>query len=140
MSGIHQMFVSAGSGAGPVANLNGTIGAAGSPPLSANVQYATNGTISGAGYTGGPTNWYSPTTTSIGNSYWIRFTLQSGAAWNTGLVSGTIYALSTARGITYTVNTAIALNAEVSVAIYSDSGGTNLVGGGLLDVSVDGSG
>jgi hypothetical protein len=47
-----------------------------------------------------PANWYSPTTTGIGSSYGIRFTLQSGTPWNMGaLTSGVTYALSTLRTV-----------------------------------------
>jgi hypothetical protein len=49
-----------------------------------------------------PSNWYSPTTTDIGSGYQIRFTLLSGSAWDAGLVSGTLYALSSNRSIAWT--------------------------------------
>lgn len=139
MSGIHHMLFTGGAAGAPVSDLTGTVGALGSPPQIGTVQYVTNGTITGAGYTAGPTNWFSPTTVGIGNSYWIRFTLQSGVAWDAGLVSGTIYALSSNRSVTWTCNTAIAKNAVVDVVIYSDSGGVTTVGSGSVDVSVDAS-
>lgn len=81
----------------------------------ATVTFNTDGTITGVASdfeTPGvtlPSNWYSPTTGAIGAGYQIRFTLQSGTTWNAGLVSGTLYALSSARALAWSV-------------VYSDPG------------------
>lgn len=70
------------------------------------ITFNTNGTITWAhtfeyGPATIPSNWYSPTTGGIGSSYQVRFTLLSGAAWDAGLVSGTAYALSSARALAW---------------------------------------
>jgi hypothetical protein len=68
-------------------------------PDTVEIAFTSNGTIDYLGNTkiSGPNNWYSPTTTGIGASYDIKFTLLAGTAWNAGLVSGTAYNLSTDR-------------------------------------------
>lgn len=106
----------------------------------------TDGTITGtaSGTTTNvsvPTNWYSPTTTSIGSSYYVKYTLNSGNTWSGGLVSGTVYQLSAVRSITWT-STGVGAPppsklANVTVNIYSDAGGTNLVSTGTLDISLN---
>lgn len=69
----------------------------------------TNGTITGSGnfeYVNAivpAKNWYTPTTTGIGSSYQVRFTLVSGPAWNAGLTSGVAYALTSARALSWSV-------------------------------------
>lgn len=66
-----------------------------------------------------PSNWYTPTTTGIGSNYQIRFTLVSGfATWDAGLVSGTLYALSSNRALTWTrVYTPDSPNSTASVLV-----------------------
>ena len=106
------------------------------------VTFNTNGsiTVSGDGSTA-PTNWYIPTTTSIGNSYWIKFVLNSGSQWvgyGTTLISGTVYALSSARGPGWTVVAGTSKSANATVTIYSDSGGINALVSGTFNVNITG--
>lgn len=82
----------------------------------------------------GPNAWYLPFTTGIGNGYWIRLTLSSGAAWDTGLVSGTLYQLSSTRSFTWSASAGTSKTAVVAVEIYSDAGGTTLVTSGTINV------
>ncbi len=85
--------------------------------------------------------WYYPTTTGIGSSYWVKFTLQSGSAWDgTSIVSGTLYQLSSTRSITWTASTGTSKTAQVLVQIYSDSGGTPLVASGTAYAYSSGTG
>lgn len=68
----------------------------------------TNGTFSGTNSfetpaNSLPANWFTPTTVSVGNGYQVRFTLQSGLAWDAGLTSGVLYALSSARTLTWSI-------------------------------------
>lgn len=73
-------------------------------------------------------NWYSPTTVGIGSSYWVKFTLDTGNAWDSGLVNNTVYALSSARALTWTTTSIPGTKAATATArIYSDAGGTTLV-------------
>lgn len=73
-----------------------------------------------------PGNWYSPTTTSIGDNYWARVTVTSGS-----LFSGTVDSwlqLNTSRTWTRQ-NTGIdgTLSATITLEIASDSGGSTIV-------------
>lgn len=129
------------SGGGPVngsANVAGEQYAAG---ISGTYTAVTNGTqtasSTGIDYSSCDPNWYLPTTTAIGNSYWVKFTLNSGAAWNSGLINNTVYALTSNRALTWTVAALDAQKvANVSVRFYSDAGGTTLVATHTLTVDL----
>lgn len=82
-------------------------------------------------------NWFAPTTGGVGNSFWIKFTLTSGNAWDAGIVNGAINALSATRSLTWTATTGTNKIGLVSVAIYSDAAGTTQVAGGTLSVDVE---
>jgi hypothetical protein len=72
----------------------------------------------------GTESWFSPTTTGIGNSYWVRFTVTSGTL--TTNQASTWTALSSARAFDKQAVSG-AVSATVTVEIASDSGGTNIV-------------
>ena len=42
-------------------------------------------------------NWFVPTTAAVGVGYWVKFTLLTGTAWNSGPVSGVLTNLATDR-------------------------------------------
>ena len=91
------------------------------------ITFNTDGTIAWAttfeyGPATVPTNWYGPTTGGIGNSFQVRFTLQSGTAWDAGLTSGTLYALSAARALTWTLSYNEYNTASVLVEIFYSGG------------------
>jgi hypothetical protein len=79
-----------------------------------------------------PANWFSPTTAGIGSSYQVRFTLLTGAAWDSGLTSGVAYALSSARSIAYTCNYNVSKTATVSLEVLTAGG--EVYASGTLDV------
>lgn len=106
-------------------------------PDSAGATFNTDGTISIDQYLiSGPSSWYTPTTAGIGSSYQIRFTLLTGVAWDAGLTSGTLYALSSARTLTWSSSTidkeatvgveiltlagVVAITATLSIGLYSE--------------------
>lgn len=85
----------------------------------------TNGSCANSPSTA-PGNWYSPTTTSIGDNYWVRATVTSGS-----LSSGTVDSwlqLNTFRAWTRQ-NGGIdgTLSATITLEIASDSGGSTIV-------------
>lgn len=80
-------------------------------------------------------NWYTPTTGAIGAGYRVRFTLQSGTAWASGLTSGTLYALSSARQVLWTLPITGLVQAQVLVEITS-SGDTTVLGSGTLIIDM----
>lgn len=102
---------------------------------SAAIIFASGGSITYVGnQCSGPTLWFAPATTGIGNSYWIRFTLQSGAAWDSGVTSGALNQLNSSRSLTWSATAGTSKTAVVSVQIYSDAGGTTLVTSGTMNV------
>lgn len=91
-------------------------------PDSAGATFNTDGTISINQYLiSGPSSWFTPTTAGIGSSYQIRFTLLTGNAWDAGLTSGTLYALSSARTLTWSSST-VDKEATVGVEILTLAG------------------
>lgn len=98
------------------------------------ITFTTSGPIvyTEAAYSSGSTDWATPTTAGIGNSYWIKLTKTSG---NTilGMTSGTIYALSTNRTVYITTSGGFSSG---TIDIYSDSGGTTRVGGGTFSLQL----
>jgi hypothetical protein len=93
----------------------------------------TNGTVT---YTGnssgaivlppsGSDNWYFPTTTSIGNSYWVKFVNNSNLWTSGGLTNNTIYALSSSRTVGWGTGPILK---DVTVYFYNDAAGTSLAG------------
>lgn len=69
-------------------------------PDTSSVTFGSNGTISYLNeQVSGAFTWYGSTVAGIGASYEIRFTYVSGTAWDTGLVSGTWYSLSSNRAV-----------------------------------------
>jgi len=87
-----------------------------------------NGTVTLIG------NWYTPTTTSIGSSYYIKFLVISATGMqesqNAVVMPSGINAISTTRIVslsTPATTNVVDYNATVVAYIYSDSGGTNLL-------------
>lgn len=105
---------------------------------SASITFNTDGTITLTGnLSGSNDSWYKPTTANIGNNYWIKAVLATGTGWSTGITADTVLQLNTARAMTWSRSTVGLTVATVNVFIYSNSGGTNLVAKGYLDVDVD---
>jgi hypothetical protein len=88
-----------------------------------NGSVASNATIDG-GSTTGSASWYSPNTTGIGSSYWIRFTPTSGSFTTNGASS--FSQLSSNRQVTKSASTS-AGGVTFTIEIASDSGGSNIV-------------
>lgn len=104
-------------------------------PATAGITFNVNGSIS---YSNGSgiTAWYTPLTTGIGNSHWVRFTLTSGSAWTADPTPGTLYVLSASRTLTWSANVGESKTAAVLVQIYTDAGGTQLIKQGTLTATV----
>lgn len=110
----------------------------GSGTVSASLTLGTAGGLSVTGsssYTDSP-NWFTPTTTGIGNSYWVKFQLVSGSSWDAGLADGTLYALSTARTVQWTLSVSGSKYASAIARIYSDALGTNFQGAIFINLSL----
>jgi hypothetical protein len=108
----------------------------------ASASFNTDGTITytGSDSFGGPASWYIPSTINIGVSYWLKVTLTSGSAMSgaSTIVNNTITQISSNLKAQWTALAAQSKTATASVQIYSDSGGTNLVSTGTIDVIVQG--
>lgn len=115
---------------------------------SVGIRYEPNGTviqqevgIDVATYSGS-NGWYNPTTTNIGSSYWIQFTLAtqvgSGATLGGGLTLGTWYQLNTSRGLilSYDGSSVISDIRTFTVKISTNSSGTNVVATHTVQLSL----
>ena len=119
--------------------LNPTAQASASNSITAYIYFNSNGSITyfDPDISYGSTNWATPTTAGIGNSYWIKVTRVSGIT-TSGMTSGTIYSLSSNRSIQITAVYRGQLRlAYGSIDIYSDAGGTTRVGGGNYDMNAE---
>lgn len=143
MSGFLGVLAASGGGA-PVSALTpmslssiGTIGAARSGTINFFSDGRITSSVSAPDSSSVLSNWFQPTTPGIGNSYWIKFTLSSGSAWDAGLVSGAINDLSVTRLLKWSVASGGLKVASVAVVIYSDAGGANQVASGTLSVDIE---
>ncbi len=82
------------------------------------------------------TNWYTPTTTNIGTSYWVQATLVTGSAATSGTF-GSRLQLNSARAWNWTT-TAVAgvKSGQIKFDFYDASTGGNLVGSVNADFTV----
>jgi hypothetical protein len=90
-------------------------------------------------------NWYTPTTASIGNSYWVRYRelyvsdrtklTQTGSALDTWLSLASDRAIEYAASIVGTDKEVALIQIEIS----SDSGGATIVGSGVAYLLFNGS-
>jgi hypothetical protein len=105
---------------------------AGGEPSTAELNFASNGTWSAtleasASKSG---NWATPTTTSIGAGYWIRFTRTffSGGAGNSATGSTGWLQLNTTQGIFVSRTSGFGVTtADFTIEISTNSSGTNIV-------------
>ena len=101
----------------------------------------TDGTISYVNqmadpvYSSVPSNWYLLTTAGIGTNYRVRFSLQSGQAWATGLSNGVFYTLDAARSISWTLAPTAQVSSIVLVEITAVGNGT-VLGSGMLYINL----
>jgi hypothetical protein len=137
MSGIGLLLLAAGSNgprdlanAGPYGNTT-----------SGYVKITTTGNAEA--YSGGSLaatqKWYDPTTSGIGASYWVRFTVQSGSTpnggdYNPGL--NTWLALTSDRTCGFSYLGGYDRSAVIRVEIAADSGGTTIVSSGDYTLQV----
>jgi hypothetical protein len=84
------------------------------------------------------TNWTTPGSTGIGSSYWIRRVLTSGSA-PTGLANNVWTSLSSAQSLTISTTSGQTKNSSGTLALATDSGGTNIVATGTYYLDSDSS-
>ena len=94
---------------------------------SAAVTFATDGTF---GFTGdfttvGP-NWFDPTTTGVGSSYWVRCTVTAGTGPTSG-TTGSWLQLSSSRSWQWDRTTVGTTTATVTWEIATDAAGANII-------------
>lgn len=119
---MSMMSMMIGAGSGIVNPITGSAlsHATGFGSSTATFSFFNNG-ATGASTTGSNPNWYNPTTSSIGSSYWIEFD-----------GSGTWLALSSTRSVSLTAGNG---NANHTVRIAADSSGTSIVSSGNIDLT-----
>jgi hypothetical protein len=135
-------FTNAGTASGPTSDYAGTdvSAATAGGTSSASLTFNPNGTITTTtsvldASSLQPTAWYTPTTTSIGNSYWVRGTTQSGVSTGT---MGTWLALTSARTWSLSVGSGGASTSVVLFEISSSATGTPVVASGNIIIDVNG--
>jgi hypothetical protein len=106
------------------------------------VTFTTNGVVTATGQ-GTQTidntpDWYTPTTTSIGNSYWIRF-VETSASGGGATVSGdalnTWHQLNVGRSRTVSTGSTAEANYVYSYQISTSASGTPVVASGTIDLN-----
>jgi hypothetical protein len=135
MSAIQQLLAG-GKNGGVVSPLDITSISDNPPPHSpatALVRLGSGGSIFGTG-TFGP-SWYSPQTGGIGSSFWCRMSKNSGSDPTSGLLSPTIYQLSSDREWTWQRTASGTTSANVTLQIASDSGMSNVVASATFNVT-----
>ena len=83
-----------------------------------------------------PSNWFTPTTGGVGAGYQVRFTLQSGNAWDGTPTSGVLYALSSARTLTWSLAYAPSASKAATVLIEVLTSGGAPYKSGTMNVSL----
>ena len=105
----------------------------------ASVRVNSNGTVEsndGSGWVAAG-NWYLPTTTGIGSSYWLRAVPTSGAP-TAGDTTASWLALSSARTFTITKSSGIgSALVDLSLVLSSASGGSPVVATGVASLLVE---
>lgn len=140
MTAITQALIGSSGSSGP--NLSGgiTLSAGTLAPTSADASF-TIGTSGGMTYEdgSGPANWYTPSTASIGTSYYYRLTISTGSNPTFGGTAGTVYQGTSARQYGWTATSGVTVVATGTLSIYSDAGATQLVASCAVDVNVESS-
>jgi hypothetical protein len=121
------------SSAAPVASWNADFSnASGTKAIkSATLSINGDGSVTHSS-SGTNSNWYSPDVAGIGANYWVKFTNGGGAGNWSGATLGTLYNLTSGgRSITVTsVSTTSDDSGTLTISIYKDAGGTELVSTG----------
>lgn len=103
---------------------------------SASVNVATDGTytFTGPGTTNG--NWYSPTTTGIGSSWWVKFTVASSTnSTNSGSI-GSWTQLTSTVGVSASNSSASVEGTGSFTVQFSPDGGTTVAATGTVNWDV----
>lgn len=138
MSMMQALLAGGGGIVNPLSGMSVTSIIASPGSTSGDITFGTDGSITGTHYSG-PVKYYDPVVAGVGSNFYVKFTKNSGSAWNAGLVDGTVYALSSARTLTWSVTSGQVKTFNVTVSIYSDAGGANLVTNGTLSGDVESS-
>lgn len=127
----------------PLTNQSVNYATVGTSAVSVWVNFYTDGTIQGlrqGNVVQWNANYYSPTTASIGSSYWIRATLISGQTPSGATPLNTWLGLSSSRTWTYTTSTGVGTSIRqgtLQIQIATDSIGSNIVSSGFYDFYVE---
>jgi hypothetical protein len=109
---------------------------------SAGFELETNGTMTSTTLVSGVFtsrgNWYSPTTTGVGSSFWVRFDIksQAGTAGPTGTTFGVWLPISVSRGFSLFAPFGSVRSCLVGYAISETSSGSDVVASGEVNLRV----
>ena len=105
----------------------------------AGLQFRTDGTVykkANAAAYASYSNWYSPTTTSIGNSYWLNVSKVSGTTPTTGTLDAWTQ-LSATQSYTLSLSSTGTAECQLFYQISTSSSGTPIVASGNMYLSVE---
>ena len=103
----------------------------------ASIEFQTDGTVAGGNQA--QPNWFSPTTTSIGSSYWLLVNAPTSGAFTLG-TTGSRLALSSVRLYSVTTTgggTVRSAEAIATYEIWDASTGGNIVGTGTITLQAE---
>lgn len=126
--GIQQMLMGS---SGPRVNdaiFPWVIGDEGISPRAASFSVLSDGTFAstGNGTVPGSSNWYLPTTTSIGNTFWVRVTIDTGINFNGGDTTG-VWLSCIGRSFAMNAFGFQSFSNTFTVQFASDAAGANIV-------------
>lgn len=138
---ISQFYGTSKSAAGAIVNpltpssggsSNGTTSSYTDLIVNRNGTVVVQGTIDGILTTLNSGSWYSPSSTTIGDSYWVRFTRTASSGAGSATATTGWLQLNAARSVTVSVTQSITGEARSHTATYtvevaSDSGGATIV-------------
>lgn len=104
----------------------------------ATIALQPDGTITYTSDTVPSSNWFTPTTSAIGNSYWSYLVVNSGPAPASGVVA-TGQQINIARAWSWTQAAVGTATTNCTMHFYADAGLTTLVGSVTFDVYVESS-
>ncbi len=131
-----------GGGASPYRLFNGgSVSSLVASPGTANagVTLQTDGTVtflSSGGSAPSGVAWYTPTTVGIGSTHWARCTVNSGTL-SSATATGVWLDISTGRTWSRNRTTVGTNNANITIQIATDSGGTNIVASATFPLSAE---
>ncbi len=101
----------------------------------AGITLNSDGSVSYNGSGPGGVAWFTPTSTGIGSSYWVRATLNSGSL--SAGTTGSVLSLSAGQSWSRNRTTIGSSAANITLEIFADAGGTQLMASATFSMLAD---